>query len=75
MKNQKNTITPEYMSMQQASEYLGFSSYKSIYNYIAQGLPVIVLNGSKRISKTAIDEFMKSHELIKGNPNVRKNQL
>lgn len=54
----------EYMSMQQASEYLGFSSYKSIYNYIAQGLPVIVLNGSKRISKSDIDEFMKSHKVV-----------
>lgn len=43
--------------------------YKKLYylrKYIAVGLPVIDVNGSKRISKTAIDKFMAEHTVIEG---------
>lgn len=43
--------------------------YKKLYylrKYIATGQPVIDVNGSKRISKTAIDKFMAEHTVIEG---------
>ena len=54
----------EYMSYLQAMKYLGFNSrnYPALRRYIAAGLPVIDVNGSKRISKTAIDKFMAEHQ-------------
>lgn len=54
----------EYMSYKQAMKYLGLSSYHSLTKLIAQGLPTIEVGKSKRISKSAIDKFMKEHELI-----------
>ena len=54
----------EYMTYLQAMKYLGFNSrnYPALRRYIASGLPVIDVNGSKRISKTAIDKFMAEHQ-------------
>lgn len=54
----------EYMSINDAMHYLGFKSHKSIKRLIVAGLPVFEINGSKRISKTAIDEFMKAHTVV-----------
>ena len=51
----------EYFGFKEAMQYLGIKSHKTINYYIKQGLPVIKFGNSKRISKTAIDEFMKSH--------------
>ncbi|AXX74735.1 hypothetical protein LRLP16767_LR202_00053 [Limosilactobacillus reuteri] len=56
----------EFMNLEQASKYLGFKSQKSLNNYIREGLPVVIIGKSKRISKTAIDAFMKEHEVIVG---------
>ena len=55
-------MTQEYMSINDAMQ--GFKSHKSIKRLIVAGLPVFEINGSKRISKTAIDEFMKAHTVI-----------
>lgn len=54
----------EYMSYTQAMKYLGFTghNYPALNRYIAAGLPTIEVNGSKRISKTAIDKFMAEHQ-------------
>lgn len=52
----------EYMSYTQAMKYLGFKSRSALETYIAQGLPVIKVGRSKRISKTAIDKFMAEHQ-------------
>lgn len=57
-------MTTEYLSFKQAMQYIGFNSYDSLRKAIKDGLPVIQFNGSKRISKTAIDEFMKAHTVI-----------
>lgn len=54
-------IQTEYFSYKQAMKYLGTQSYKTLNYYIEQGLPVIELGKSKRISKTAIDKFMQDH--------------
>lgn len=53
----------EYMSYKQAMKYMGFTSPNTLNEYIKQGLPVIKVGNSKRISKTAIDEFMKAHQV------------
>lgn len=57
---------PEYLSYKDAMKYMGFSASKTLNKYIDAGLPVIVVGKSKRISKTAIDAFMKEHEVIVG---------
>lgn len=57
-------MTQEYMSINDAMRFLGFKSHKSIKKLIDAGLPVSKINGSKRISKTAIDEFMKAHTVV-----------
>lgn len=57
-------MTTEYLSFKQAMHYMGFNSYDSLRKAVKDGLPVIQFNRSKRISKTAIDEFMKAHTVI-----------
>ena len=66
----KVEITAEYMSYTQAMKYLGFKSQSALETYIAQGLPVIKVGRSKRISKTAIDKFMAEHTVIEGGNHV-----
>lgn len=51
----------EYFSYKEAMKYLGVKSHKTLNYYIKQGLPVTIIGNSKRISKTAIDEFMQVH--------------
>ena len=53
----------EYFSFKEAMKYLGVKSHKTLNYYIKLGLPVVIAGNSKRISKTAIDEFMKSHTI------------
>lgn len=57
-------MTTEYLSFKQAMQFLGLKSYKSIKKLINLGLPVVEVGQSKKISKTAIDEFMKAHTVI-----------
>lgn len=52
----------EYMTLKTAMKYLGICNYSTLRKYIAQGLPVIKVGRSKRISKTAIDKFMAEHQ-------------
>lgn len=54
----------EYFSYKQAMEYLGFESYKSLTSLIKSGLPIIQVGKTKKISKTAIDEFMNKHQTV-----------
>ena len=57
----QNEMSKEYLTFKEAMLYMGFTTYDSLRNTIKLGLPVIRFGNSKRISKTAIDEFMKSH--------------
>ena len=57
-------MTTEYFSYKEAMKYMGFTTCYSLRKAIKAGLPVINFDGSKRISKTAIDEFMKAHTVI-----------
>lgn len=52
---------PEYLGFKEAMKYLGIKSHGTLNYYIKQGLPVTQVGKSKRISKTAIDNFMKDH--------------
>lgn len=56
----------EYLSYKDAVAYMGFKTKDTLYTYIDNGLPVIIVGGSRRISKTAIDEFMKAHTVVAG---------
>lgn len=52
----------EYMTLKTAMKYLEISNYSTLREYIKQGLPVIKIGRSKRISKTALDKFMAEHQ-------------
>lgn len=51
----------EYLTFKQAMRYLGIKSPETLRYYITQGMPVITVGRSKKISKAAIDQFMKDH--------------
>ena len=57
----QNEMSKEYLTFKEAMLYMGFTTYDSLRKTIKQGLPVIKFGNSKRISKTAIDEFMQAH--------------
>lgn len=57
-------MATEYFSYKEAMKYMGFATYDSLRKAVKDGLPVIQFNGSKRISKTAIDEFMQAHTVV-----------
>ena len=54
----------EYFGFKETMQYLGIKSHKTLNYYIQQGLPVTKIGKSKRISKTAIDEFMEAHTVV-----------
>lgn len=54
-------MSTEYLTFKQAMKYMGFNSYDSLREVIKLGLPVVQFGKSKRISKAAIDQFMKDH--------------
>jgi excisionase family DNA binding protein len=60
-------MAAEYLTFKQAMSYLGIKSPETLRYYIAQGMPVIQIGKSKKISKTAIDEFMKKHQTTVAN--------
>lgn len=53
-----------YFSYKQAMEYMGIKSKTTFGRYLKNGLPTIKVGKSKRISKQAIDEFMKAHTVV-----------
>lgn len=50
-----------YLSYREAMQYLDFKTQDTLRTYIQNGLPVIQVGRSKRISKAAIDKFMADH--------------
>lgn len=52
----------EYLTFKEAMKYLGMKSPITLRSYIAEGLPVIEVGKSKKISKSDIDEFMSKHK-------------
>ena len=60
-KKGRNEMSKEYLTFKESMSYMGFTTYDSLRKTIKLGLPVIRFGNSKRISKTAIDEFMQAH--------------
>ena len=54
-------MSKEYLTFKEAMKYLDIKSHNTLRYYIKQGLPVIKFGNSKRISKSAIDDFMQAH--------------
>lgn len=54
----------EYMSLTDAAKYLGYGSNHVVYDLIREGMPVIKVGKTMRVSKTAIDTFMHAHEEV-----------
>ncbi|USS87728.1 DNA-binding protein [Fructilactobacillus hinvesii] len=52
---------PEYMNYYQTCQFLNIGSYNLLYKFIAKGLKVTVVGGSKRISKTDARKFMEDN--------------
>ena len=57
-------MSKEYLTFKEAMSYMGFTTYDSLRKVIKLGLPVIKFGNSKRISKTAIDDFMQAHTAV-----------
>lgn len=51
---------PKYMKLGQALKYLNVGSYSTLYKLIDDGLEVISIGRSKRISQEAADRYMES---------------
>ncbi len=54
---------PRYMNYKSAMRYMDIHSYNTLYKYIKFGLPVIVINGIKRIDQADADKFMQAHKI------------
>ena len=52
----------EYLTFKEAMKYLGMKSPITLRSYIAEGLPVIEVGKSKKISKSDIDEFINTQK-------------
>ena len=57
-------MSKEYLTLKEAMSYMGFTTYDSLRKVIKLGLPVIKFGNSKRISKSAIDDFMQAHTAV-----------
>ena len=62
-----NYVPQMYMSIKEAQEYCGFKSAQSFKEFINNGLPVIVVGKSKRISKIDLEEFIEEHKVVHSN--------
>lgn len=55
---------PRYMSIKQALVYFNIKSRNTLKkNYIAKGLPVVIISGTKRIDRLDADKFMEKHKI------------
>lgn len=55
-------MNKKFLNYKDAMNYLGIKSPVTLRGYIKQGLPVIKIGNSKKISKDSIDEFMEEHQ-------------
>lgn len=62
MAKTKKEITQEYFNFKQAMEYLGLSksNYALIHSFIEDGLKVVYVGNSQKISKSDLDAYMES---------------
>jgi len=57
--------TTKYLSLKQAMQYMGITSYNTLYRMIENGLPVIEIGKAKRIDKDKLNLFMDEQTVIK----------
>ena len=57
------TRYPKYLNLADAKEYISVKSYNTLYKLIRAGLPVIMINGVKRIDRDDLDAFMNSKKI------------
>lgn len=62
MTKTKKEITQEYFNFKQAMEYLGLSksNYALIHSFIEDGLKVVYVGNSQKISRSDLDAYMES---------------
>lgn len=60
---ERATTYPEYMTINQACEYLNVSRSTLQNKYIVAGLKIIQIDSLMRISKAECDRFMAEHEI------------
>lgn len=53
----------KWLSYKDALDYLGLKSYTTLQKLIKNDLPVVIVDGTKLISKSDIDEFMQAHKV------------
>lgn len=58
--SQKQLAAKEWMSIQEACEYIGVS-FNTFSKFRAMKLPVAEIDGIKRVSKKAIDSFLEKN--------------
>lgn len=71
MTKTKKEITQEYFNFKQAMEYLGLSksNYALIHSFIEDGLKVVYVGNSQKISKSDLDAYMESKKSSTKEPN------
>lgn len=57
------TRYPKYLNLASAMEYMGVKSYTTMQKLIANGLPVVIVGGLKRIDRDDLDKFMNSKKI------------
>lgn len=56
------------LTVKEAMQYLKISSYNTFKrNYLAQGLPVILVGKNKRIDRNDLEAFISAHKVAKEN--------
>lgn len=72
MTKTKKEITQEYFNFKQAMEYLGLSksNYALIHSFIEDGLKVVYVGNSQKISKSDLDAYMDSKKSSTKEPNL-----
>ncbi|WEV57834.1 DNA-binding protein [Ligilactobacillus acidipiscis] len=54
---------PRFMKMGQAQKFFNIGSSNTLYKWIAQGLKVIVIDGTKRIDQKDALDFLEKHKI------------
>lgn len=58
----ENIKQKEYLNINEACEYIGIS-FNTIKKFIELGLPIIMIDGIKRIKKSDIDKFLEKYKI------------
>ena len=76
MTKTKKEITQEYFNFKQAMEYLGLSksNYALIHSFIEDGLKVVYVGNSQKISKSDLDAYMESKKSSTKEPNLESQE-